>query len=81
MRIIALIIILLPGLLAVYGIKIMRDTVFNILHSPFPQLSIQFIFGLICFIIGLALIGGFIYRRDKKRNKVKKEFKRRRLSN
>lgn len=73
-RIIALIIMVIPGLLAVYGIKLMRDMTFGILHSPIPFLALQFIIGLILFLGGLAFVAGFIFYRDRKRNKVQKRF-------
>lgn len=76
-RIIALILLLIPGLLAGYGIKLMRDMLFGILHAPFPYLWMQFFGGLLYFIIGLGFIGGFIFHRDRKRNKVQDRFKKR----
>ncbi|MEN2446977.1 DUF2627 family protein, partial [Bacillus sp. JR_15] len=35
-RILALVIILIPGALAALGIKLLRDTVFGIIIAPFP---------------------------------------------
>ncbi|PWW30493.1 uncharacterized protein DUF2627 [Cytobacillus oceanisediminis] len=74
-RLIALLILLLPGVLAVYGIKLMRDMVFGILQSPFPYLWLQFIAGLLFLLIGLGFIAGFVLYRDRKRNKVQARFK------
>ncbi|MBP2240811.1 putative membrane protein [Cytobacillus eiseniae] len=74
-RIIALIILVIPGVLAVYGIKLMRDMVFGILQSPFPLLWVQFIAGLLFLLIGLGFIAGFVLYRDRKRNKVQTRFK------
>ena len=74
-RIIALLIVVLPAILAVYGIKLMRDMVFGILVSPIPNLFLQFIIGLLFFLLGLAFVAGFIFHRDRKRNKVQKRFK------
>ncbi|MBT2687027.1 DUF2627 domain-containing protein [Bacillus sp. ISL-47] len=74
-RLIALLILLLPGVLAVYGIKLMRDMVFGILQSPFPYLWLQFTAGLLFLIIGLGFIAGFILYRDRKKNKVQARFK------
>jgi len=71
-RILALIVLLIPGIFAAYGIKLMRDTLFFKLLSPFPSLWLQFLIGLLLFIAGLGFIGGFIFHRDKKRNKVQK---------
>jgi hypothetical protein len=53
----------------------MRDMTFGILQSPIPFLWLQFLLGLILFIGGLAFVAGFIFYRDKKRNKVQTRFK------
>ncbi|UII54785.1 DUF2627 domain-containing protein [Cytobacillus spongiae] len=75
LRIIALIILLIPGFLAAVGIKLMRDMVFGILLDPFPYLWLQFIAGFVLFLFGLAFVAGFILYRDRKRNKVQARFK------
>lgn len=77
-RIIALIILLIPGFLAATGIKWMRDTLFGILQSPIPFLWLQFLLGLLLFLIGLGFVGGFILHRDRKRNKVQPRFQKKR---
>lgn len=74
-RLIALIIMLIPGLIAALGVKLMRDMVFGILQSPFPYLWLQFLAGLIFFLAGLGFIAGFILHRDRKRNKVQAIFR------
>ncbi|MFC0188331.1 DUF2627 domain-containing protein [Fictibacillus aquaticus] len=73
-RFIALLIVLIPGLLAVFGIKWMRDTLFGVLQAPFPNLPLQFAAGFFSLIIGLAFVGGFIFYRDKKRSKLQPKF-------
>ncbi|MGG5255123.1 DUF2627 domain-containing protein [Neobacillus sp. SM06] len=73
-RIIALLILVAPGFLAAYGIKLMRDMVFGIQQPPIPFLWLQFLIGLFFFIGGLGFVGGFILHRDKKRNKVQARF-------
>jgi hypothetical protein len=73
-RIIALIILLIPGFLAAYGIKLMRDMTFGILQAPFPYLWLQFLIGLLFFIGGLGFVAGFILHRDRKQNKVQAKF-------
>ncbi|QED48566.1 DUF2627 domain-containing protein [Cytobacillus dafuensis] len=75
-RIIALLILLIPGFLAAYGIKLMRDMVFGNLLSPFPFLWLQFLTGLLLFLTGLGFVAGFILYRDRKRNKVQVRFQR-----
>jgi hypothetical protein len=74
-RIIALIIVLIPGILAVVGIKLMRDMLFGIIQAPFPNLLFQFIVGFLFFVCGLMFVAGFIFHRDRKRSKVQKRFK------
>ncbi|MDT2045532.1 MULTISPECIES: DUF2627 domain-containing protein [Bacillaceae] len=74
MRIIALLILLIPGVLAGYGIKLMRDMVFGILQPPFSSLMLQFTIGLLLFVIGLGFVAGFILHRDRKRQKVQPRF-------
>ncbi|MFD9626906.1 DUF2627 domain-containing protein [Peribacillus muralis] len=73
-RLIAFLILFIPGALAAYGIKIMRDMVFGILQPPYPQLWLQFLIGLIITIGGIAFIAGFILHRDRKQNKVQSRF-------
>jgi hypothetical protein len=74
-RIIALIILVVPGFLAALGIKLMRDMTFGILQAPFPYLWLQFLIGLIFFVGGLGFVAGFIFHRDRKRNKLQSKFK------
>ena len=74
-RIVALVIMLIPGFLAALGIKLMRDMVFGILQTPFPYFWLQFVTGFAIFVLGLGFIAGFILYRDRKRNKVQARFK------
>lgn len=76
-RIIALIILLVPGIFAALGIKLMRDMLFGIPQAPFSYdyLWLQFLIGLLFFVGGLGFVAGFIFHRDRKRNKVQERFK------
>ncbi|MCR2820338.1 DUF2627 domain-containing protein [Lederbergia panacisoli] len=76
-RVIALLLLLIPGILSGYGIKLMRDMLFGKLLSPFPYLWMQFFAGLLFFILGLGFIAGFILHRDRKRNQVQERFRQR----
>ncbi|MDQ0299563.1 putative membrane protein [Salibacterium salarium] len=69
MRIIALFVLVIPGLLSALGIKLMRDTLFQILQNPFPFLWLQFVIGLLLLIFGVWFISGFVLYRDRKNNK------------
>ena len=73
-RIIAFLLLLIPGLFTALGIKWMRDMLFGRLSPMLPALWIQFLLGLLFFIGGLAFIAGFILHRDRKRNKVQQRF-------
>ncbi|MCP3025743.1 DUF2627 domain-containing protein [Halobacillus sp. A5] len=75
MRLIALLLLVTPGIIAVIGIKLIRDALFNVYHPVFFHIVIQGIFGLLCVVGGVAFIGGFILHRDRKRNLTKGRFK------
>ena len=74
-RIFALLILVIPGFLAGFGIKLMRDMTFGIYFEPIPFLWLQFLIGLVLFLGGLGFVAGFIFHRDRKRNKVQARFK------
>lgn len=69
-RIIAVTILFIPGIIVAFGIKLMRDAVFSDFYPIFYHVGIQFAAGFIMFVLGLAFIGGFIYNRDKKKNLI-----------
>ncbi|KMK77008.1 DUF2627 domain-containing protein [Alkalihalobacillus pseudalcaliphilus] len=73
-RFIALVIMLIPVFIAGYGIKLMRDSFFQISNISFIPLAFEFILGLVLFIAGVAFIGGFIFYRDKKNGKISPKF-------
>ena len=58
MRIIALLVLLIPGILAVFGIKIMRDSLFAEYYPIFFNPGLQFFAGLILFVGGTFLSAG-----------------------
>lgn len=70
-RIIAALLLFIPGIICAIGIKLMRDTVFAEFYPIFIYKGIQFFIGLILFVGGIGFIGGFIIHRDKKRQLVK----------
>lgn len=75
MRLIALLILVIPGIIAVYGIKLIRDALFGEFHPIFLHIGLQGLAGLLFVIGGIAFIGGFILHRDRKRNLTKGRFK------
>ncbi|MFC7060571.1 DUF2627 domain-containing protein [Halobacillus seohaensis] len=76
MRLFALLLLVTPGVIAVIGIKLIRDALFNVFHPVFLHVAIQGLFGVLCVIGGIAFIGGFILHRDRKRNLTKGRFQR-----
>lgn len=69
-RIIAITILLIPGVFAAYGIKLMRDALFLQISPLLFNAGLQFIVGLILFIAGVGFIGGYVVHRDRKKNLV-----------
>jgi hypothetical protein len=76
-RFIAIVILFIPGIIAAFGIKLMRDSIFNEFYTLFFYPSIQFIVGLILFLGGIGFIGGFIVHRDRNKQNQKQQHKRR----
>ncbi|MGP4080984.1 DUF2627 family protein [Pseudalkalibacillus sp. R45] len=74
-RIIALLVLVIPGIAGVVGIKLIRDSLFGIVHPIFPNFIIELIAGILMFIIGFGFVGGFIFYRDRKRNNVQQRFR------
>ena len=74
-RFLALCILLIPGFMAGYGIKLMRDTIFQQLIWPFQWLWLQFFVGIIALVLGIWFVAGFILHRDRKNGKVAPRFK------
>ncbi|TAA70693.1 DUF2627 domain-containing protein [Planococcus salinarum] len=73
-RLIAFIILLIPGIMAAYGIKLMRDSIFNKLLEPYPVLWLQFSLGLLFTVLGIGFFAGFLLNRDRKKGNVSKRF-------
>ncbi|MFC4022842.1 DUF2627 domain-containing protein [Oceanobacillus longus] len=72
-RFIAFLLLFIPGALAAFGIKLMRDTIFDDFYPIFFYASIQFVFGLLLFIGSILFLGGFIVYRDRKKQKELKD--------
>jgi hypothetical protein len=68
-RVLAILIMCIPGFLAVYGWTWMRDVLFNYFAGKgFAWLP--FLGGLLLFLAGLAFLAGFLFRHDMKRAKI-----------
>lgn len=79
MRFIALLILIVPGLLGVYGIKLLRDSFFLKTNAPFSWFDslaaasmLQGTFGLLLAMGGIGFVAGYIFNRDKKTGKVQR---------
>lgn len=75
MRIIAALVLFIPGIIGAYGIKLMRDALFSIVAPFLFNEIVQFIVGLLLFIIGIGFIGGFILHRDRNKQRLKGQTK------
>ena len=73
-RMLAFIVLLIPGIMAAGGIKLIRDTIFGKLIGPFPFLWLQLLVGIIFVVIGIGFFAGFLLNRDRKNGKVQPKF-------
>ncbi|WP_054957193.1 DUF2627 domain-containing protein [Paenibacillus dakarensis] len=84
-RFIAIIILVIPGLMAMKGFLLMKDAVFSYIavHGDDQVTSpsfewLPFTGGLLLFALGISFLGGWILFRDRKRNYVGPRFKQKR---
>lgn len=83
-RFIAILLLVIPGLLACFGFLNMKDSIFDYiaLHGD-DQSIVQFdwglfILGAVMFFVGVFFIAGWVLFRDRKRNYVAPRFKEKR---
>ncbi|WP_168119228.1 DUF2627 domain-containing protein [Paenibacillus sp. HB172176] len=83
-RFIAVLLLVIPGVIACIGFLKMKDSVFNY-FSEFGDDTITpdfhwltFLLGLLMFAVGVGFIGGWTFFRDRKRNYVAPRFKEKR---
>ncbi len=74
-KLIALLIMVFPAVIAGYGIKLMRD-VFYLYFDPQIHAFLwgRFLLGFVLFAVPVAFIGGFILHHDRKRKRVQPRF-------
>ncbi|MFC7681939.1 DUF2627 domain-containing protein [Paenibacillus sp. GCM10028914] len=86
-RFIAIIILVIPGFMAMKGFLMMKDAAFlyiavhgddQVKDKAFEWL--HFGGGLLLFVLGISFLGGWILFRDRKRNYVGPRFKKKRPS-
>ncbi|WP_075618039.1 DUF2627 domain-containing protein [Paenisporosarcina indica] len=73
-RLLAFIVLLIPGIMAAGGIKLIRDTIFGKLIGPIPYLWLQLLIGLLLVVVGIGFFAGFLLNRDRKNGKVQPKF-------
>ncbi len=74
LKIIALIILVIPGIIAAVGIKLMRDSMFGIVIDPFTYTALQFFIGLLMTVFGIWFIGGYLLYRERKNKRAQERF-------
>lgn len=77
-RIIAALLLVVPGLAATYGFLLMKDAFFAQFGAPEtdPHIDwVRLILGFLLFAIGVTFIGGWTFYRDRKRNYVAPRFR------
>lgn len=81
-RFIAILILVIPGLMAMTGFLMMKDSLFEYLSvhgdTSVTDPSFQWLHfggGLVLFVAGMTFLGGWILTRDRKRNYVGPRFK------
>ncbi|AFC29806.1 hypothetical protein PM3016_2936 [Paenibacillus mucilaginosus 3016] len=77
-RFIAILMLVIPGLMATYGFLAVKDAWFAQFDLTAADPGIQWgklLLGLLLFGAGVAFIGGWIFFRDRKRNYVAPRFR------
>lgn len=80
-RLIAVLLLVIPGFFATYGFLIMKNVFFDYwaslgVENAAPSFAwLRFLGGLVLFILGVGFVGGWIFFRDRKRNYVAPRFR------
>ncbi|GBG12110.1 hypothetical protein B1748_06490 [Paenibacillus sp. MY03] len=83
-RIIAILFLVVPGIVACFGFLHMKDATFDYFSQygndqVTPDFAwLKFLLGFVMFFLGAGFIGGWIFFRDRKRNYVAPRFKKKR---
>ncbi|OUQ89530.1 hypothetical protein B5G50_05625 [Brevibacillus brevis] len=73
-KIIALLIMVIPAAIAMYGIKLIRDAFFYSASLDVGFLWGKLILGILAFAIPVWFIAGFILHHERKKNRVQPRF-------
>ncbi|GIP20192.1 MULTISPECIES: DUF2627 domain-containing protein [Paenibacillus] len=81
-RFIAVLILVIPGIIAMTGFLFMKDALFEYMYmhgdDSLTRITfdwLHFALGLIMFLAGISFLGGWIFFRDRKRGYVGPRFK------
>jgi hypothetical protein len=81
-RLIAILLLVIPGIGAAYGFLLMKDAFFQYfaemgdVHLQTPHFAWgSFLIGFILFFLGVGFIGGWIFFRDRKHNYLSSRFR------
>ncbi|MBP1988992.1 DUF2627 domain-containing protein [Paenibacillus eucommiae] len=75
-RFVAILLLVIPGIMATYGFLAMKDAIFaQFAEENGHVLWGKFSLGFVLFGLGVAFIGGWTFFRDRKRNYVATRFK------
>lgn len=80
-RLIAILLLVIPGFLATYGFLEMKNAIFDYVAAHGDEGNIptfnwgKLIWGVVLFGAGAGFIGGWIFYRDRKRNYVAPRFR------
>lgn len=78
-RMLAIILLVVPGIIATYGFLLMKDAFFAQFEPEIGHLLWgKMLGGLFLFVAGIFFLGGWILYRDRKRNYVVPRFKEKR---
>jgi len=81
-RFIAIMLLVIPGIVATYGFLMMKDSFFAQFEPEIGHMLWgKFALGLIMFLVGIYFLAGWILFRDRKRNYVVPRFKEKRKPN
>lgn len=81
-RLLAIILLVVPGIGAAYGFLLMKNSLFDY-FADMGNVALQnptfkwgtFILGFVLFFAGISFIGGWIFFRDRKRNYLAPRFR------
>lgn len=72
-RILALLLLVIPALIAMYGWNLMKNVIFDYIATSELQ-WLHFLLGMVLFLAGVAFVAGFVFHRDKKRKRLQPRF-------